>query len=86
MSKRLSARPTKVYGYDAKSSTDECVSESESGDDGPPVPIPIQSSCVHKASGRVWTLFVDGLQHNIVVADSPLQYAIWNEINLQQQL
>jgi hypothetical protein len=54
MSKRLSTRPRKVYGYsDAKSSTDERVSESESGNDGPPVPIPMQSSCVHKASGRV---------------------------------
>jgi hypothetical protein len=33
-----------------------------------------------------WTLFVNGLQHNMVIADSPLQCAIWNESHLQQQL
>lgn len=30
--------------------------------------------------------FLDGLQHNIVIADFPLQCAIWNKSNLQEQL
>ena len=65
VSKRLSMRPAKVYAdsdvvesaakstTDDRSSTDERVSESESGLDGPPVPFVVQSSCVHKPSGRV---------------------------------
>ena len=52
VSKRLSMRSTKVYADsddDRSSSTDEHVSESESGPPAHPAPAP----CVHKTSGRV---------------------------------
>jgi hypothetical protein len=32
------------------------------------------------------SMLIDGLQHHIVIAHSPLQCAIWNERNLQEQL
>ena len=54
MSKRLSSRMTRVYtdaDGEEHTASDEHVSGSES-EFRPPVPFPIQSSCVHKASGR----------------------------------